>query len=383
MAGEQKRAFTKGHLVSTSKNPYQDPTFLTFTLMFDTTSPLFNKEVAVKALRDQYKDPVRAQKLEDFIDTIKLINTEMPWYFTSITGVERAFDINMLEPYWGGGDAKLTIECNESINLAITGLMDLYRDAVYNLGAWTQVLPENYKRFNMYVTVSEVRQIQTTKKNRSGMDTAINSGITADFKPYFMFKFSSCQFDVTSGKETFETLSSAEPSSPKPKINITYKSLEKFGAQYLQGILSEVIDDGPGVGTETANPTLAQRAGEALNDAANTVMGGITNFNPKNQLTRPNNVYGSVFDQAFERAVNEVDGLAGGIASIPENLFKDGLGAAGRETQNILQSAKENIFGIQPGSTLGAAIRRGSINSIFPEINNISLNRQNLGNINK
>jgi hypothetical protein len=94
-------------------------------------------------------------------------------------------------------------------------------------------------------------------------------------------------------------------------------------------------------------------------------------------------VYGSVIDQAFERAVNQLDSFAGGIANIPENLFKDGVATTTTFGQGLLRSAKQNIFGIQPGSTLGAALRQGSINSILPQINNIGGNRQDLGNINK
>ena len=223
MADNTRYNFTKGMLRTSAKNPYQDPTFLTFTLKFDMLSPLFNKDVAVKSLREQYKEETKATQLEKFISTLTLINKEMPWYFKSISGIDTAFDIDMLEPYLGGDDKKLEIECNESINLAITGLMDLYREAVYNLDGWTQVLPENYKRFNMYVIVSEVRNIQTVKNNKSGKEVNINDEITADSKPMFMFKYKSCKFDITSGKETFSSLSSAEPSSPQPKIRIKYE----------------------------------------------------------------------------------------------------------------------------------------------------------------
>ena len=385
MADESRRAFTKGLLKQNSKNPYQDPTFLTFTLMFetDTGSSLFNKNVAFKALNEQYGEPERAIKLLKFTETLKLINKEMPWYFTSITGVDRAMDFNMKEPYWGGDDAKLEIECNESINLAITGLMDLYREAVYDLKAWTQILPENYRRFNLTVTVNEVRLIRTSRKNKSGNEISINEDITADSKPMFQFRFTGCEFDITSAKETFSTLSSAEPSEPKPKIRMTYKSVEKRDAKYLQGMFSAEIPDGPGIGLEASAPTFAERASNALNDAAQTAMGGIKNFNPVQEFTRPDNVYGSVFDQAFERAVNQLDAFAGGVSSIPGNILQDGITAGNKEAQNLARSARENIFGIQPGSTLGAAIRQGSINSILPQINNISNNRQNLGNVNK
>jgi len=385
MADNTRYNFTKGMLRTSAKNPYQDPTFLTFTLKFDMLSPLFNKDVAVKSLREQYKEETKATQLEKFISTLTLINKEMPWYFKSISGIDTAFDIDMLEPYWGGDDKKLEIECNESINLAITGLMDLYREAVYNLDGWTQVLPENYKRFNMYVIVSEVRNIQTVKNNKSGKEVNINDEITADSKPMFMFKYKSCKFDITSGKETFSSLSSAEPSSPQPKIRIKYEDIIKFNATYLNGISDITLDGSPGVGTEDKKPTFSERGLSALDDALQTVSDGITNFNPINELTRPNNVYGSIFDQAFQRAVGELDDIAGGISRIPNNLFKDGLNAAENEVQSLIKSAKANIFGIEPGSTLGAALKQGSINSIFPDIQQISLfkNKNNLGNINK
>ena len=215
-------------------------------------------------------------------------------------------------------------------------------------------------------------------------NTNINTNITADFKPHFMFKFGACKFDITSGKEVLENLNSAAPENPKPKIRIKYETIEKISAQYLNGMLGETIDDNPGVGLEVpGNTTYASRAGQAVNDALNTAMGGLNNLNPIQNITRPNNVYGSVFDVAFERAVNQLDNLAGGVSRIPENIFKNNVTAAKAETNNILKNARENIFGVRSGTTLGTALRAGSINSILPTINNISSQRQNLGNVNE
>ena len=364
MAGEQRNKFKKGHLVKGAKNPYQDPTYLTFTIIFDTQSPLFNKNVAVKSLKEQYNEEAKSTMLEGFVDTMLMINKDMPWYWKSMSGVERAFDYDFKSPYWGGDDAILTIDCNESINLAITGLMDMYRESVYNMDGWTQVLPSNYKWFDMHVIVSEVREIQTSKKTRGGLDKGINEDITADNKPMFMFTFGKCHFVNDSAKETFETLSNSTPENPGPKIRIKYETIKKTSASYLQGVSTARVPDGPGAGTELRQPTLGERATEALNDAQATVLDGIKNFNPIEDFTRPNNVYGSVLDQAFERAVSEVDAIAGGVASVPDNLFKSGVGSLTRETQGLVSSAKENIFGLDGGESLGAALRRGAINSI-------------------
>jgi hypothetical protein len=379
MAGEQRKSFTKGHLRSSAKNPYQDPTYLTFTLMFDPISPLFNKEIAVKTLRDLYQDETRANKLKEFIKVIKLINTEMPWYFKSITGVDRALDIDMTNPYWGGDDAVLEIDCNESINLAITGLMDLYRDSVYDLDAWTGVLPENYRKFNLHVTVSEVRTIASSKSNRSGMEVEINNDIIADNKPQFMFIFGNCEFVPSSGKETFETLNSESPEMPNPKIRIKYEQVTKVSATYLNGISDTLIDDNPGIGYEERPRTFAERASQALNDAASTVMNDIKSFNPASEITRPNNVYGSVFDQAFENALNQLDNAAnipGNFLSNQTANIKGNVIRGGNKLGNVI---KENIYGLKPGFTFGQALSLGAVNSILPEINsNIDTN---LGNV--
>lgn len=368
MAGEDLRAFRKGHI--SNKNPYQDVTFLTFQLTFDINSPLFNKEIAVKSLREQYNDEVRATKLESFIDTIIMINKEMPWYWTEISGVDRAFDYNMTKPYWGGDDAKLEISCNESINLAITGLMDMYKEAVYDLKAWTQVLPDNYKWFDMHVIVSEVRTIKDVKKTKGDLEQSINEDIVGDNQPKFMFTFKKCQFMMDSAKETFSSLSSAAPSQPSPKIRIKYEQIVKTAATYLNGISTVQVDDKFAVNNNTnLNST------NAFDDARATTADGIKGFN------RKSNTYGSAFDKAFQRAVSEVDDIAGGLGNLGDNILKDAVAGITREGQGLITSLKANVYGLDRSATLGAALRQGAINSIFPLINNKGDNDKNdLGN---
>tara|TARA_R110000803_G_scaffold109426_2_gene177810 strand:+ start:1853 stop:2926 length:1074 start_codon:yes stop_codon:yes gene_type:complete len=343
MAGEQRKQFTKGY--STEKNKYQDPTFLTFMIIFDTSSALFNKDVAVKSLKEQYNEVNRADLLEKFIDTLILINKEMPWYWNSLSGVDRAFDLNKLEPYWGGDEAVLTLDCNETINLPITGLMDLYKDATFDTSGWKEMLPENYLRFNMDIIVSEVREIQTI--NKKGDE--LNRGITADVKPMFKLRYESCHFDITSTKETFTTLSNASPDNPKPQIRMTYKSVKKTSASYLHGMSGERLVDGESIGTEDWNSKNDQGYGE---------------------LDGKDSVYGSVFERAAQQFIQRADDAIYGITQMPENLLKDARASAQNEAKNILKSAKDNIFGIDPNANLEAAIRQGSINSILPIINN-------------
>lgn len=379
MAGEERKSFTKGHVRQSSKNPYQDPTYLTFQLTFDTSSPLFNENIAAKTLEELYLDEVRAEKLKRFTKILLMINSEMPWYFKSISGIDRAFDINMEDPYWGGDDAMLEIDCNESINLAITGLMDMYRDAIYDFNAWTQVLPKNYRRFNLYVTVSEVRTISASKVNRSGMEVEINNDIIAENKPKFYFKFGGCQFIPSSGKETFESLNSESPEQPNPKIRIQYETVEKESAVYLNGISTEKLGDTPSLSFEDKPRSFSERAAAALNDATATVIDDIKSFNPLNEVTRPNNVYGSVFDQAFENALNQLDNAANIPGNFLSNATQDTKGAIIRATTGLKQSLKANVYGVDSDTTIGQALSLGAVNSIMNQINsNIDTN---LGNV--
>ena len=157
-------AFRKGRL---HNKMHEDPTYLTFFFMFDwysEESPLLSGE-AEEYLRYVAGETDRADKLARFIKILKKLNTEMPWFWQSITGLETARQYDkMSDPFRGGDDKKISIKCLESIELTVTGLMDLYRNAAYDLNRWVEVLPHNLRRFKMYVYVSEVRAFKTNKK---------------------------------------------------------------------------------------------------------------------------------------------------------------------------------------------------------------------------
>jgi len=359
MAGLQRQQFIKGY--SNNNNKYQDPTYLTFMIVFDTSSALFNKEVAVKSLREQYLETTRATLLEKFIDTLLLINREMPWYWTALDGVEKVFEMDQNEPFRGGDDSVLTLNCNESINLPITGLMDLYRDAVWNAAGWNGTLPENYLRFNMDIIVSEVREIQTVRAgSKRGPEIEINSGITADVKPMFKIRYEACHFDINSTKETFANLNRESPENPKPIIKIKYNNVRKSSASYLHEMSGERIADGESIGSEDVNSS---------------------NNKSYFDIDKSESVYGNAIERAFANLVRRGEDIASGIGRMPENLLKDGQAQARNEATSFLKSAKNNIFGIDGSSTVSAAITQGSINSIFPIINTTGGNNNNsLGN---
>jgi len=104
-----------------SKYSYQDPTYLSFLLMFDfhdnANSPLLSgaAENFIEKLGPQYSDSLKA--LKDFIKSLKIINNELPWYWQSISGLDRIQKYQPENPYMGGDEAMITISTLESLNL--------------------------------------------------------------------------------------------------------------------------------------------------------------------------------------------------------------------------------------------------------------------------
>jgi hypothetical protein len=159
--------FRKG---SYRKYPYQDPTYLSFALLFDfydiESSPLLagGAENFLKGLAKEdafYAD--RLNDLQNFIKTLGEINKELPWFWQSLKGLERLQQYNPENAYMGGDDAKLEIETLESLNLTISGLMHLYRRAIFDERKWTYIIPANLRKFRMLslIHISEpTRQVR-------------------------------------------------------------------------------------------------------------------------------------------------------------------------------------------------------------------------------
>ena len=376
-----QQGFRKGHLVSHAKNAYQDPTYLSFVLVFDiVNSPLLNKEQAVKFLRDFYKETDKATKLEQFIDTLLLLNKEMPWYWKSISGVDRAISVyeNFGESYHGGDEAELSITCLESINLAITGLMDLYRQAIYDSAKWTQVLPENMRKFRMQVIVSEVRDQRYVAEINDSVEKVINSELI-NVMPKFVFEFDFCEFKPESASEAFADLSATDPEMADDiSINISYEKIKILtsSSQYLNGIvLSTSADEEQASLGASRTPLqafgdrIAQEGQDILQSTKNAIGTSLKMKDPKNLIDRPENVYGSELDRLIQRAANAADNFAGQATRIPDNLYKTLLNAGDDTGEGFKKSISTNIYGALPGQPIESALRRGAIQSIFPMIN--------------
>jgi hypothetical protein len=370
---------------------YQDPTYLTFSLMFvpgggastnpngvkaEYESPLFSKDAEdflakLQNGADKRYDE-KLQALKDFKEALFRINSEMPWYWQSLAGVDKMVQFDPLKPYWGGADAKITITCLETINLAITGLMALYRKAVFDEEKWCYVLPANLRRFSMWIYVKDIRTIDTAEY---ADNAPINQEITGGNTPGLAFLLTYCEFDIASGSKALETLSNAEYSQASQEISINYGRMNRVDGKYLQGVIVETTESinqtdikvPPTVNTKsipndplnlnkTVDAYKKKFSKDALNDkfkqAQELAKDQLTNLANKKKEELLGKVTSTIndkiptFENVLMNAVNKID-----QASNVNNLLTP---------KAIEETVKGNVYGISAGQSIVNALNQAA-----------------------
>jgi hypothetical protein len=382
--------FRKG---SYQRFPYQDPTYLSFALLFDFYSPESSPLLAGPAeafLKNISSDPYYAERLADlkaFKSALQTINNELPWYWQSLNGLERLQQYNPMNAYMGGDDAKIEIETLESLNLPIAGLMHLYRRAVFDERKWNYILPINLRQFRMYVYVTEVRSIQiNTKIVVNGIPTKLNkdaiSGFPENFKPklgvensnsniagtgarpYFMIGLGYCEFDLTSGTNIFADLSKSPTEVATNSIAIKYEKLERIEARVLNGIVPPLPYTQPQL-SPSPDSEIFSTATNAAELAREKIDGKIDEVSRKGEEAL-NNLAIAKKNQLTQKARDLT------INRIPsfDNVFSNFVRGVDRatdvtqQTRNIGIAVQQNVYGIPPGATIGQGLTQGAINNL-------------------
>ena len=385
--------FRKG---SYRKYPYQDPTYLSFALLFDfydiESSPLLagGAENFLQKLVDEdkkgtfYKE--RLDDLQNFKKTLETINKELPWFWQSFKGLERLQQYNPENAYIGGDDAKFEIETLESLNLTISGLMHLYRRAIFDERKWSYIIPANLRKFRMWIYVTEVRTIAIVEDVKvNAIDKTVTTGFPDNFKPkidtenknagisgpegrpYFLIGAKYCEFDLASGTTVFADLSK-NPEMAKEALTIKYELIEKVEARVLNGIIKqsyakaqlspapdqEMFSSTSKSPLEFAKDKLKGKVDSVKESAARDLKALAEKKKAEalqrlkdetlNRIPKFENVFSNVIrraDQAVTSAAN--DAIAG---------------------RNIGAAIQANVYGILPGSTIGQGLNKAAINNL-------------------
>jgi|TARA_B110000908_G_C10224507_1_gene437183 hypothetical protein len=366
---KHRNEFKKGTRLRTIN---EDPTYLSWMIMFDkqsASSPLFNgtaEKYLIETVGGKYGEDL-AKNLTAFKNLLFKINVEMPWFWNTISGLDQSMMYkNLVEPYWGAEDPKLEIEClEETVDLTVISLMDLYKRSVYDFNRWIEIIPHNLRYFSMQIYVSEIRQFQQDTHARDLNGSYKPSGpahneqqeakpIHEQFNltamPFVTLQFDFCEFDIDAIAPMFADLGK-NPELRKPKIAIKWKTVIQAGQKY-----PTEVDAKEGLGViGNPNPydfgpfdplqSVKDAATDKLKSIKDGVMGKIDNF--KGAFSQDPNGIANVYGHSRT-------GLSGPLASIADNAI-DNL------TASLLLG---NVHGANTLSNIQDAITAGSVNAI-------------------
>lgn len=211
---ETKSIYLGSAFTSTRDN--EDPTMLGYDLMIDySTSPLFNG-----AVEDFINSFPNTEEINSRLTTItefkkqfyKFFKTSEPnsaqagvggdasasldpkvYYFRKITGLDRLVESNTSadtkKSFVNYGEDFITIQLNEDVSQNMAYLSTLYKNLSWSRINGKQIIPENLLRFNLILTVTEIR-----KYNRILSDKENDYKVLADLISKYEYNLYECQF---------------------------------------------------------------------------------------------------------------------------------------------------------------------------------------------
>jgi len=116
----------------------------------------------------------RANALKQFQILLNNINSNAPWFFQSIDGLDKLEQIALsgfqdeqgMDSFDPARTNKKTlkINCLESLNLRMTALANLYNQATFDADNMRWLVPRNLRKFTMWIYVTEIRNFFKTTR---------------------------------------------------------------------------------------------------------------------------------------------------------------------------------------------------------------------------
>lgn len=292
---------------------YDEPTYLSFSIDFgfdgggriiddvERGNPLFaDPDVPNKLSARRYLGSIghkdKEKNLEVFKGILEYLTFNAPWYFQSITGLDKMWTAGT-DIKKGTKETTITINTMEAIDLRISELANLYRSSIYDKEYLIERLPDNLRWFTMDIYVAEVRNIRYTTGGEAaslfGVSTgALNNLLTQaseslsilnqelDFTSvlkqfgYMKFKCRQCEFDFSNsfvGGNELSTTTDGTPAKGSFDIKIGYfeeESEYRDGTKLLDSFALSKANDPWSARNSSA------RLSNALNSASNLPLVG-------------------------------------------------------------------------------------------------------------
>lgn len=197
----------------------------------------------------------RADLLKDFVNLLSNINSESPWYFSEITGLDAAMDrksINTenftIEP----NRQKLVIKClPDAVDDRIGTLLDLYRSIVWDWTTKREVVPSNLRKFDMGIFIFETPYAPFHRLKKPGLSLGLESSDEYEYASigekssdyitsYKYLELHNCEIDYNSSKNLYANLNNKDGISVEHNIEIFFDDCYEF--RYNEFMMKEIND---------------------------------------------------------------------------------------------------------------------------------------------
>ncbi len=334
----------------------------------------------------------RQQMLEAFKKGLRFINEKCPYYFQSISGLDQLLKVDIKNLHKAGGKPQrmgtLNIDCLESIDMRMFSLSELYRKAIYDYTYHRVMLPENLRKFRMWLVVSEIRNIQMSYgindvlnpfsipsvaqaanfvdsfnsqtgflDNTGGLlQKSTNAlGITQEqpqdkfgsytLGPYaFIYQFDQCEFDFDDSYPSFNSIDNKGGSAVTNKFKIHVGRVKDYKIQF--NALSDVIKKEDNI----KSMVLSDVWGSKTSGYTNYDYTGTEGLNPVtfDDKANPAEYFAQLASNFITNSVADlkdqgVQILQGALLGNIYGLGGLNPGAAGRSVQSLVSTLREGI----------------------------------------
>ena len=277
----------------------------------------------------------RAEKLEQFITLLSDINSESPWYFSEVSGVDEALNralVTSNEFKLDESRKKISIKClPDAVDQRIGTLLSLYRDVTWSWIMKREIIPANLRKFDMAIYIWESPMYSLTT------DAKLNEDSSEFSSSYRMIEFHNCEIDYNSIKSGLGTLTNKEGTQHEYTIDIMFDDCyERNYNAFMMRTIGDMIMYDSGVGESKAQDKVRDIGDELwirMNEAE-TRMGYWIDYSLSDDYTilYPTTLPGHPGSRsnssggALNNAINEVGGMAKEeIKSVANRLFLGNL----------------------------------------------------------
>lgn len=233
MVDGNQDVFKYGITRATQDSAFEDPTLLGFTIELDEQSALFTQVLPFleKHAPTRTEMQSRISVYKEFVSKIrKMFNSQdsvrdakdkaeftKQHYINSISGMD-----NLSKKFIKWREDKLSIELYEDISLFTSYITHLYNNLIYSYENGRMIIPENLLKFNMYIRISEIRNLTSIGFLKNGQNTA--KGLKNDIT-CIVYKLYDCEFDFFNSRPFQDNITQAGIDATFPATSIVNMDL--------------------------------------------------------------------------------------------------------------------------------------------------------------